>query len=296
MTDTRSQGAQPGFPPAHIIRAALHAGGLIDAFGSPVPAARSTYLLYPSDALYPPGDLRLGEKVLIDCGLLVEKEGLLFPTPALKELLSIDEDMAISIVFERAILAVCSLSHVSLDNELSRRIADVAQELIRNPERREAILISFGRKYDDSLRQTLGLLGEEAVVSQAREELVEIGREDLAAEVRRVSEFADDLGYDIVAPRLNGNRRLEVKTSGRDKPGLLHFFISRTEIEWGLEDSDWALVVCRVSVDNTIEITGWCSAITLEPYLPSDSAGSRWISTELEVPETLFRPGLPPCI
>ena len=60
--------------PRTSLRAALRSGTLIDAFGSPVPAARTAYLLYPSDALYPPEDLRLGERpLLLDCGLLLEQ-------------------------------------------------------------------------------------------------------------------------------------------------------------------------------------------------------------------------------
>lgn len=95
-----------GLAPAHLIRAALRAASLIDSYGSPVPAARSAYILYPSDALYPPQDLRLGERLLLDCGLLHERDDHLHPTPQLEELVALDADDAAAIVFERAILTV----------------------------------------------------------------------------------------------------------------------------------------------------------------------------------------------
>src|SRR6266568_683965 len=91
MTDDRPLWSLPsGLPPAHLIRAALRAGSLIDAYGSPVPAARSAYLLYPSDALYPPEDLRLGERLLLDCGLLLQQDEHLYPTDQLKTLLAVE--------------------------------------------------------------------------------------------------------------------------------------------------------------------------------------------------------------
>jgi hypothetical protein len=45
--------------------------------------------------------------------------------------------------------------------------------------------------------------------------------------------------------------------------------------------------------DDEIELVGWCRARALEPYLPVDGEGGTWQSAELEVPTTLFNPGLP---
>jgi hypothetical protein len=270
---------------------------LIDAYGSPVPAARSAYLLYPSDALYPPEDLRLGERILLDCGLLLKKDGHLYPTSELEALVGLEEDEATSVVFERAILATSpDILDFGTDGQLTGDAVALIEELVSSPDRREALLVMLGRKYNDTLQAALGLRGEEYVVIRAREELTELGRSDLAKSVRRLSEFADDLGYDITAPRLDGKRRLEVKTSSRAGYGLFRFFVSRTEIDWGLSDGDWALVACRIRADDEVELVGWCRARALEPYLPVDSEGSRWASAELEVPTTLFQPGLPPPI
>jgi hypothetical protein len=107
MTDYRPVWSlSSGLPPAHLVRAAIRAGSLIDAHGSPIPAARSAYLLYPSDALYPPEDLRFGEQLLLDCGLLREEDGHLHPTSELGVLVRLEDDEATSIVFERTLQAI----------------------------------------------------------------------------------------------------------------------------------------------------------------------------------------------
>ncbi|MBI4304886.1 MAG: DUF3883 domain-containing protein [Chloroflexi bacterium] len=282
-----------GVPPAHLVRAALRSGGLIDSYGSPVPAARSTYLLYPSDALFPPEDLRLGESLLIDCGLLHLENGSLFPSDDLRGLLALGEADAMSILFERALL-VSAASPTTSDADLLPDVGSVATALIADPDRREAFLIRLAQKHDDSLRIALGLRGEELVVKTATDELGALGRMDLAERVKRVSSISDQLGYDVIAPRIEGKRRLEVKTSARREEGVVRLFVSRTEIDVGLRDEEWALVACAVDNIDAISLVGWCRARALEAYLPVDGEGCRWVSAEIAVPATLFVPGLPP--
>lgn len=286
-----------GIPPAHLVRAALRSGSLIDAYGSHVPAARTAYLLYPSDALYPPEDLLLGERLLLDCGLLLQQDDLLHSTDQLRGLLAIEEAEASSILFERAVLAAPSRGFAfGIDGALPPDALSVAYKLIPDANHREAFLLTLGRRHDESLRAALGLRGEEFVAAFARDELVDLGRDDLAADVRRLSEFSDQLGYDVIAPRIGGKRRLEVKTSARHDDGLFHFYVSRGEIDVGIQDEDWALVACHVQGNEGITLVGWCRARTIEPYLPVDGEGARWMSAELDIPTTLFSPGLPPII
>lgn len=295
-SDRPSWALENGLPPAHLIRAALRTASLIDAHGSPIETAQASYALYPSDALYPPQDLQLGERLLIDCELLIEKDGRLYPTSQLSELVSLADDEAAAVVLERALgLGPPEALAIASTSELAGEVATLAEQVILDVDRREELLLALGRKFDESERATLGLRGEEFVVKIARDELTELGRADLAADVRRLSEFADNLGYDVVAPRLDGSRRLEVKTSGR-RGDLFRFFISRSEIDWGLRDLDWALVACRLHSDGELELLGWCRAQALEPYLPTDSEGGRWAEAELEIPPTLFYYGLPPII
>jgi hypothetical protein len=273
------------------VRAAVYAARLIDNYGSPIPAARIAYLLYPSDALYPPEDLRLGERLLLDCGLLAERDEHLYPSARLSELLALDEDACHEIVFERA---VETSYEVTASASLPSTGADVLRRLIPDPDRREAFLLRLQNKFDQAQRDLLGARGEEAVVAAAVEELTEAGRDDLASRVRRVSQLSDDLGYDVVAPRFDGNRRLEVKTTGVAADELFRCFVSRNEADWGQLDPDWALVACTLSSHDEVELVGWCRASTLEPYLPTDTENGRWSSAELQLPVTLFLPGLPP--
>jgi hypothetical protein len=179
------------------------------------------------------------------------------------------------------------------DSRSEGAVRDLIDELIPNPERREALLVSLGRKYDEEARAELGLRGEEFIVELARGELVALGRSDLAAHVTRLSAFSDDLGYDVVAPRIEGRRRLEVKTSRRATTDVFHFYISRQEMDWGLVDPDWALIACHVRDDDELELVGWCRAQTLEPYLPADGVGGNWVSAEVETATSVFEPGLP---
>lgn len=261
-----------------------------------MPSARTAYLLYPSDALYPPKDLRLGERLLVDCALVIEKDDFLYPTPELAELMALDGDDAVAVIFDRTVL-VGRLSGtlpngVSTDGALSA----LASELIPDPERREAFLLALSRKHDDAAQRQMGGVGEDMVVMLAVEQLAELGRRDLAARVRRVSELSDQLGYDVVAPRLTGNRRLEVKTSGRSESGLFHFFLSRNEFDTGSRDADWALVCCQVAGNQDMELVGWCRAAALELYLPTDAEAGMWTTAELDIPVTLLDEGLPPAV
>ena len=284
------------FPTAHLIRAALQTASLIDGYGSPVPATRSAYLLYPSDALYPPEDLRIGESILLASGLLLNRDDLLYPTASLQQLLVLDYDEAAALLLERLVAAALPENLIDANGKPPTEVSTVAEQLIRDPQRREALLIALGRRYDVAWRAEIGAKGEEFVLGLAREELMMLGQNSLAERVRRVSQVADDLGYDIDAPRIGGTRRLEVKSSSRSFGGRFHFFISRSEFDWGINDGDWALVACRIHRNEDIELVGGCRAAAFEQYLPIDAEGGCWMTAEIEVPETLFVPGLPPAV
>lgn len=279
-----------GVPASHLVRAAIHAAGLIDSHGSPIEATAGAYSLYPSDGLFPPQDLRLGEQMLIDCGLLSVVEAVLVPAPELSILAALDELDASLVLFELALRVSKSPSTQASESQL----ATSARALIPDFERREALLLAMARRHEASRREEVGALGELCVVGVAKEELEGIGRSDLAARVRRLSEISDQLGYDVVAPRLLGVRRLEVKTSAKESPGLFHFYISRSEFDRGLIDPDWALVGCILTASGEATVAGWCRATSLLPYAPDDGTSAHWASAELSIPVTLLQPGLPP--
>jgi hypothetical protein len=230
----------------------------------------------------------LGERLLVDCGLLVVTGDQLVPATDLKTLAGLPEPDATAVVFELAVQRSLGSTPVIPEIEAA------ASVLVPDPERREALLIAMARRHDESVRAALGARGEAFVASVAQDELRSLGRHDLAERVRRVSEMSDQLGYDVVAPRILGTRRLEVKTSGVTGAGLFRFYLSRAEYEVGLVDSDWALVGCQADEDDALSLAGWCRATSLEPYLPNDGQAGRWVSAEVSVPLTLLMPGLPP--
>jgi hypothetical protein len=168
--------------------------------------------------------------------------------------------------------------------------------LTDDADRRERLLLARRLTFDQSRGSELGERGENFVVEEARSNLIRIGRSDLADRVQRVSELSDQLGYDVVAPTLNGVRRLEVKTSGRASVDEFHLFLSRLELEVGLADPSWALVACRLDANQVVTIAGWCRARALEPHMPSDAARGRWATVEISLPVASLEPGLPPAI
>lgn len=283
----------PGLPSAHIVRAALHTAAVIDADGSRVPDAHESYWHRATGGTFSATDMRRGEVLLLDCELLVDRDGILMPTADLREVLDGTVDDAVELVTARAIdtsapewLGVSGAPH-----------PPALKALIPDPLRREQLLLALGSRFDDSHRRLIGEIGEELVVAAARRELEAIGQHELSRQVRRVSLKSDQLGYDVSAPRVGaGSRLMEVKSSVHAPSGSHGVHITRNEAETGRRyPADWALVVCVVTdlESRRGEIMGWCVWQAFEPLLPVDLPGGRWEQACLEIPSDLFTPGLP---
>jgi len=84
----------------------------------------------------------------------------------------------------------------------------------------------------------LGRLGEELVFKYERWNLIRIGKEKLADEVKWISQDeGDGAGFDILSKTINGkDKYIEVKTTklGKETP----FFFSRNELLFSMERSD----------------------------------------------------------
>jgi hypothetical protein len=283
----------PGVPSAHIVRAALQAAAVIDAKGSRVTDARESYWRRATGGLFPAADMRRGEALLMDCGLLIDQAGVLIPTGDLRELLDGTVGDAVEVVTARAIEASAP-EWLTADDGQPPRAFDA---LISDPLRREQLLLALGRRFDDSHRRLVGEIGEELVVSEARRELDAIAQHELSRRVRRVSLESDQLGYDVSAPRVGaGSRLMEVKSSTSAPSGNCGVHLTRNEAETGLlYPSDWVLVFCHVSdVESRHgEVVGWCTRKALGPLLPVDAPGGRWEQAWIEIPAALFTPGLP---
>lgn len=165
-------------------------------------------------------------------------------------------------------------------------------------DRRAEVLLQIEAKFDDEYRKRIGLAGEMLVVAKSKAQLAEIGRDDLASQVRHVSLRSDALGYDVSAPRTLGSRRLfEVKSFTSDLGnGVARVYLSRNEAEVGTSNqADWYLVFCRVDDIDTPagEIVGWCPRHQLDSMFPVDTATGRWQSVELHIRVSDLAPGLP---
>ncbi|TMK40068.1 MAG: DUF3883 domain-containing protein [Actinobacteria bacterium] len=291
-----------GLPPGHLIQAALEVARWLDAHGAPVQDARHTYIRQPTGGIYPPDDLRRAERLLVEAGLVREQDETLYPLPELTTLAFLDDDIAHETLLSHCLLAAPPPWLNQEPLVIPPEAVPVLDALLPDAERREAFLIALGRRVQPEALEALGAVGEDCVTAAARAELEELGREDLAAAVRRVSLLSDQLGYDVVAPGPDDKtRRLEVKCSGRRADGLARFFLSRNEGEVGRRDPDWALVYCQVDAATgagaeDVEIVGWCRARNLESYLPTDAPGGRWRTVEITMPLTALFDGLPPAV
>jgi hypothetical protein len=107
---------------------------------------------------------------------------------------------------------------------------------------RPAALRRLARKYDpaerDELNRSLGRAGEEMVVEFERQRLWRAGRDDLAAEVRWVSDLdGDHLGYDVRSFEPDGEERLiEIKTI--DGHARTRFWLSANQCEVAASNPD----------------------------------------------------------
>jgi hypothetical protein len=277
-----------------VARAALHVASILGARPAAMGDARESYWHHATGGTFSPADLRLGEQLLIDCGLVEMHDGGLVAAQGLGELL---EGM-----LEDAVVILC---HSMLAAQAARmgprapsidELSAALRPVIVDEERRRELLLELGCLFDDTHRSLIGALGEECVVEYARQELRELGHEELARAVRRVSLVSDQLGYDVVAPRIDGAPRLlEVKTAADRPPAEFEFFISRNEAQTGLRTRDWALVACAVldEQEGTAEIIGWCPGATLRDRLPSDAEYGRWTQAQLSIPLTALHAGLP---
>ena len=286
----RRWAGRDGLPTIHVCQAALHAASLIDSGGSPLAEARESYWHKATGGTFTPVDLATGEALLKDVGLVAERDGRLFLSGPLEELLDgSPEDAYAGLALEASCLSPPP------EEAEPEGLEGALEALVPDAQRREELLLARAQRFDDSTRRLIGEIGEQTVVRFAREELVKLGREDLARQVRRVSLGSDALGYDVNAPRVTGQPRLlEVKSTTR--PGeAVSIHISRNEANVGERFAAWALVLCRVvDVDaRRAEVCGWCPASAFAGRLPQDSRGGRWEHAAIEIRQADLTPGLP---
>ena len=268
---------------------------------TPPSAARSSYLNAITDGLFTSEALEDGEELLVKAGVFAREEGGLSSDPMLQRLLAVEEAEALRVLavllLERerppwlasAVRGSTVQSELIPEMELAR-----LRTTFRDGSELEATLLSVGHRYDPTARPELGEAGEEFVVAQCRQQLVDTGATHLVDRVQRVSLISDQLGYDVASPDSQGApHHLEVKAIGMSV-GPLRVFVSRNEAEVGTRDPYWALVVCRRNATSSFDCLGWCRGLDIDALLPKDvHPRGRWSAAELTLPPSILRPGLP---
>jgi len=106
-------------------------------------------------------------------------------------------------------------------------------ELAYNP---KSIKINYLER--EQRNQKLGVLGEELVMQYEKWNLIHLGKEKLAEQVRWIAhEEGDGAGFDILSKNINGtDKYIEVKTTklGKETP----FFFSQNELQFSIEKSE----------------------------------------------------------
>lgn len=289
-------------PTAYQLQAAVLAGRVLDAAGNTAASLETSYDQLATGGLYRSQDLQSGHRLLQRAHLVTIDGGTHIPTPALLRLCGLPDDVAAELLLQELLLEEPPLWLYAavVDDEVRwenvpESDQQALEQLLEDAARREALLMSLGRTLDAEQLSEQGARGEEFVVELCKQHLIERDRPDLAAAVNRVSLRSDQLGYDITSPDTTGHRhRIEVKTTSRASTGVVEFFLSRNEAAVGERDPAWSLVAVRRNRDNTLELVGWCSSVSLMPHLPRDvSAQGRWSNVRLSIATIDFAPGLP---
>ena len=292
-------------PTAYELDAAVVASRFIDRAGSSLAALKASYASAATGGLYRADDLSRGQELLLRAGLLEVTDEWLAPSSECVLLRHLPADVAVEVLLQLVLTSDPPMWLFAAIHEEEIRWENVPdgdeaalRRSIADADRREALLLNLGRTFDEDTRRELGAAGEEHVVSKCRIHLSQRGREDLAQEVLQVSQFSDQLGYDITSPDTAGRRhRLEVKTTTGYAGGapVVGVYISRNEAMVGQSDSDWALVAVRKDLmTGDYEIVGWCHADAFAPALPRDpSRRGHWTSARIFLEERFLCSGLP---
>src|SRR5689334_20942337 len=126
-------------PTAHVVRAAAHVAQQIDAGGSAVASLRQGYSHYSTNGRCPPEDLLLGERLLLDLGLLVESEGVLRLRDGFLPAAEAAEGVLVETVF---LTAASAVGDAELVAGLSEEVVATVDGLVVDVDRREALLLA----------------------------------------------------------------------------------------------------------------------------------------------------------
>ena len=246
---------------SYQVGAALWVVRAIGGAGVSASIVESSFHSAVTQGRFPRPDLNNALQLLISQGLLTDEDGLLRHHESLAPLLALSDDSALGLLTE---------------------LLDTGD--------------GTSSELDQRALELLGELGEEAVIAWCVAELKDLGHQELAPQVQRVSLVSDRFGFDVSAPLLGGGaRKLEVKTTSSLASKTFRFFLTRNEYEVGRRSPRvWALVACGAR-NGSVELVGWCRVSELERYLPDDADG-RWTEALVNLPVAALLPNAPSAI
>lgn len=295
--------AEAAIPSRHELRSA-HL--LARALRPPVTASAEAHQAFrrlPGGGGFGPADFDGAKRVLISAGLLVQEGDELRVDAAMVGLAEIGEPAASRLFLDlllrrsppgwlRPAASAGRLKHDLIPD--AERVA--IETVIGDPALCTEVLLQAGRRLEAERLAELAAAGEEHVVACCREQLVDAGLGELVGAVARVGGLGAELGYQVIAPGLDGStRRLGVKAT-RTEHWRSEIHVTRDEYEQGILDPDWALVVVEVAPAGEPKLIGWCRAESILSRLPRDEHElGNWGTARIEEVEVLLQEGLPPC-
>lgn len=286
-----------------LLRAAYWVTRVLGSTGKEPAEARDLWTSLPLAGEVDLVELRAAEEGLRGARLLSLDDGRLVPAGALYQACAspgpVPLELLLGVVLEAApplwLLTAGTNGETLAEELVPDEVSDAVAAVIEDPARREAFLLARAQTVDAAERAAIGAAGEQAVVDTCQKELRALCAEEVADQVLRVSKISDELGYDVVAPRIDGSvRRLEVKTTRSTAPEVA-VFLSRNEFETGRVDPDWWLVVVRAERDGKHSMLGHVSAPALAELLPTDRHEfGRWQVARVRLAAKDLVAGLPP--
>ena len=290
-------------PSAHQIRAACRVAQLLTAPSIRVDDAAQAYRSSSSGGRFSERDLLHGQELLISVGMVSIDGGTLEVSDVAETLARLDGHTATLAVLSRLLerRPPLWLSGAAGGSEVRRALIPddsrtALESLLENEAHMDALLLSAARRIDELPLRGFAEAACTCVASACRRQLTDSDSPELAAEVQVVGALGHELGYDVLAPTLGGPARRLAVRAARASGWRTAVSLSRTEIEVGLADPAWALVVCEVQPDGGLQIAGWCVAAQLEVLLPADRhSHGRWVHAWLLLMQGALAPDLPPC-
>lgn len=288
-------------PTRHQVRSACQVATLLDGSRTSMENARDLYRTSPDELRYSIDDLLVGQELLVGAGVLLLDGDDLVATQSIATLARLDEETAALALLARLLerrpptwlrgaARGETIVYELIPDSTRQQLVDLFPALAHG----EAVLRAAARSTELRPAQSAAQAGRDLVLDACRKQLSAAGHAEHLEHVVELGELAAGLGYDVVAPRIAGGmRKLAVHTT-RKVGWRAELQLTRTEVEAGRANDDWALVVCTHDTSGEPSVAGWCNSATLESLMPHDEhPHCHWALASLMIIGEALAPGLP---